>query len=61
MRYTNFITITIKLKLNNMKDVQVLITPLEKDYYNLTINLQWVGKFERSELRHIIQEIDNKI
>ena len=44
-----------------MKDVQVLITPLEKDYYNLTINLHWVGRFERSELRHIIQEIDNKI
>ena len=44
-----------------MKDVQVLITPLEKDYYNLTINLQWVGRFERSELRHIMQEIDNKI
>ena len=44
-----------------MKDVQVLITPLEKDYYNLTINLQWVGKFERSELRHIIQDIDNAI
>ena len=44
-----------------MKDVQVLITPLEKDYFNLTINLQWVGKFERSELRHIIQDIDNAI
>lgn len=44
-----------------MKDVQVLITPLEKDFYNLTINMIWVGKFERSELRHIIGQIDNKI
>ena len=44
-----------------MKDVQVLITPLEKDYYNLTINMIWCGKFERSELRHIIAQIDNKI
>ena len=44
-----------------MKDVQVLITPLEKDYYNLTINMIWAGKFERSELRHIIEQIDNKI
>lgn len=44
-----------------MKDVQVLITPLEKDYFNLTISLQWVGKFERSELRHIIEQIDNVI
>ena len=44
-----------------MKDVQVLITPLEKDYFNLTINLVWVGRFERSELRHIIQDIDNAI
>ena len=44
-----------------MKDVQVLITPLEKDHYNLTINLQWVGRFERSELRHIIEQIDNAI
>ena len=44
-----------------MKDVQVLITPLEKDYYNLTINMILVGRFERSELRHIIEQIDNKI
>ena len=25
-----------------MKDVQVLITPLEKDYYNLTINMKFM-------------------
>ena len=44
-----------------MKDVQILVTPLEKDYYNLTINMICVGKFERSELRHIIEVIDNAI
>lgn len=33
----------------------------EKDHYKLSINNTKLGTFERSELRHIIQEIDNEI
>ena len=36
----------------------------EKDMYNLsfkTYNAQISGKFERSEIRHLIQQLDNAI
>ena len=32
-----------------------------KDYYDLTINGTILGTWERSDLRHLIQEIDNVI
>lgn len=33
----------------------------EKDHYHLTINKIYLGQLERSDLRYIIQKIDNKI
>ena len=32
-----------------------------KDYYDLSINGVTLGSWERSDLRHLIQEIDNVI
>ena len=32
-----------------------------KDYYNFLINGVKLGEWERSELRHLIEVIDNKI
>lgn len=32
-----------------------------KDLYNVTIGALYVGQFERSDLRYIIEQIDNKI
>ena len=32
-----------------------------KDYYDLTINGVILGSWERSDLRHLIETIDNKI
>ncbi len=32
-----------------------------KDYYKLIINGDNLGEWERSELRHLIEVIDNKI
>jgi hypothetical protein len=39
----------------------VTLTSIRKDYYNLSIGIQAIGTFERSELRHIIQQLDNKV
>jgi len=39
----------------------VTLTSIRKDYYNFSIGTQKIGTFERSELRYIIQQIDNKI
>lgn len=33
----------------------------KKHHYYLTINKIYLGEIERSDLRHIIQKIDNKI
>lgn len=33
----------------------------KKDHYHLTINNMYLGEFERSDLRHLIERIDNKI
>ena len=48
---------------DNFRDAEVICAPIliQEDYYNLTIGMQWVGKFERSELRYIIEQIDNVI
>ena len=39
----------------------VTLTSIRKDYYNLSIGITAIGTFERSELRHILEQIDNKI
>ena len=46
-----------------MKDVNSTITIMEtkKDYYVVSLRGNFMGEFERSELRHIIEQIDNKI
>ena len=45
-----------------MKDTQITIKPsTDKDYFILHIDYKLVGKFERSQLRHIIEIIDNGI
>ena len=33
----------------------------KKDHYHLTINKIYIGELERSDLRHLIETIDNKI
>ena len=39
----------------------VTLTEIRKDYYNLSIGMQRVGTLERSEIRHIIEQLDNKV
>ena len=39
----------------------VRLVQIRKDYYNLSIGTTIIGTFERSELRHILEQIDNKI
>jgi len=39
----------------------VTLTSIRKDYYNFSIGTTIIGTFERSELRHIIEQMDNKI
>ena len=43
------------------KDAKVLITPLDKDHFNIHIGMIWMGKFERSQIRYIIEQLDNGI
>lgn len=46
-----------------MKDNKsiVQLDKSKKDHFNLSIGGCELGEFERSELRHVIQQIDNKI
>ena len=37
------------------------LNKVEKDYYELKINGASIGTWERSDLRHLIQVIDNEI
>ena len=39
----------------------VTLTSIRKDYYNLSIGTTIIGTFERSEIRHIIQQLDYKV
>jgi len=42
--------------------INIEIKPTEKkDYYKFVINGLKLGEWERSELRHLIEVIDNKI
>ena len=41
-------------------DIKIKDT-VKKDYYNLWVDGLEVGTYERSELRHLIETIDNKI
>tara|TARA_R110000796_G_scaffold68451_2_gene156814 strand:+ start:554 stop:712 length:159 start_codon:yes stop_codon:yes gene_type:complete len=43
------------------KEAEVLMTPLEKDHFNIHIGMKWIGRFERSQIRYIIQQLDNKL
>lgn len=38
-----------------------VIAVKEKDYFELYINEDFIGTLERSQLRHLIQVIDNAI
>jgi len=40
---------------------QFKIEQIEKDYYIITISGVNLGKFERSEVRHLIETFDNII
>ena len=45
-----------------MKDTQITVKPaMTKDYFILHIADKLVGQFERSQLRYIIEKIDNAI
>ena len=46
-----------------MKDLNSTLTIMEtkKDHYVLSLKGAFLGEFERSELRHIIEQIDNSI
>jgi len=41
--------------------MDIEITDSRKDHYYLTINKIKLGEFERSELRYLIEKIDNQI
>ena len=41
--------------------MKAIITLVDKDIYNLTINGNYIGQFERSEIRHLIEQLDNNI
>jgi hypothetical protein len=41
--------------------MDIEITDSKKDHYYLTINKIKLGEFERSDLRHLIEKIDNQI
>tara|TARA_R100000951_G_scaffold92850_1_gene81315 strand:- start:29 stop:178 length:150 start_codon:yes stop_codon:yes gene_type:complete len=43
----------------NMKDTKIIET--KKDHYLLMIEGVTIGQFERSQLRHLIEIIDNTI
>ena len=46
-----------------MKDQNSTLTIMEtkKDYFVISLKGEFLGEFERSELRHIIEQIDSKI
>ena len=43
---------------DNIPNVNVRVEPVKKDHYSLTINFINLGTFERSEIRHIIEQLD---
>lgn len=48
-------------KNNYFNNSKTIVTKVSKNLYNLTIGEVFVGQFERSELRYIIEQIDNNI
>ena len=40
---------------------KVKLKPTKKDHFKLSLNGIEIAEYERSELRYIIQQIDNKI
>ena len=65
MKYINIITNNVKLNLMNennfFNNSKTIVTKVSKNLYNLTIGEVFVGQFERSDLRYIIEQIDNNI
>ena len=43
---------------DNIPNVTVNLVPMKKDHYSLRINFINLGTFERSEIRHIIEQLD---
>ena len=41
--------------------MEIEISESKKDHYYLTINKIRLGEFERSDLRNLIEKIDNQI
>ena len=46
---------------NDLETRKTIVTEVGEDLYNLTVGKVYVGQFERSALRHIIEQMDNKI
>lgn len=46
---------------NYFEKSKTIVTKVGNDLYNLTVGTTYVGQFERSDLRYIIEQIDNKI
>ncbi len=44
-----------------MANTKVTLTKVDKDLYNLTIGVTFIGQFERSDVRHLIEQMDNVI
>ena len=49
--------------IQTFNNITIEIEPTEnlKDYFNVTLNGHFIGSLERSEIRYIIQELDNTI
>ena len=47
-------------KFNNTT-IEIAPTENVKDYFDVTLNGMFIGSLERSEIRYIIQELDNTI
>ena len=49
--------------IQKFENTTIEITPTEnvKDYFDVTLNGHFIGSLERSEIRYIIQELDNTI
>jgi len=46
---------------NYFNNSKTIVTKVSKNLYNLTVGEVFVGQFERSDLRYIIEQIDNNI
>lgn len=65
MKYINIIITNVKSNIMNENNYfeksKTIVTKVSKNLYNLTVGKVFVGQFERSDLRYIIEQIDNNI